>query len=200
MGNRFGYIRIFKKEKNFDTQIENLKLYVIDEKNIYSDKASVRHIEREGFQNLLRVIRKGDTLYLNSVDHLGRTKQQIGDYLKQLDERGVRVKIISLSNTIKSSVESEERVLEIINSVIIKIYTLMAQQQKETMKQRQLEGIAAAKAKGIHIGRPVLELPNEWGEIYKEWKGGKVKTKTFIDKMNMKKSTFYKKVKEYENR
>ncbi|KWU61003.1 recombinase family protein [Priestia megaterium] len=200
MGNRFGYIRIFKKEKNFDTQIENLKLYVIDEKNIYSDKASVRHIEREGFQNLLRVIRKGDTLYLNSVDHLGRTKQQIGDYLKQLDERGVRVKIISLSTTIKSSVESEERVLEIINSVIIKIYTLMAQQQKETMKQRQLEGIAAAKAKGIHIGRPVLELPNEWGEIYKEWKGGKVKTKTFIDKMNMKKSTFYKKVKEYENR
>ncbi|MCE4092776.1 recombinase family protein [Priestia aryabhattai] len=200
MGNRFGYIRIFKKEKNFDTQIENLKLYVIDEKNIYSDKASVRHIEREGFQNLLRVIRKGDTLYLNSVDHLGRTKQQIGDYLKQLDERGVRVKIISLSSTIKSSVESEEKVLEIINSVIIKIYTLMAQQQKETMKQRQLEGIAAAKAKGIHIGRPVLELPNEWGEIYKEWKGGKVKTKTFIDKMNMKKSTFYKKVKEYENR
>lgn len=200
MGNRFGYIRIFKKEKNFDTQIETLKLYVIDERNIYRDKANVRNIEREGFQNLLRVIRKGDTLYLNSVDHLGRTKQQIGDCLKQLDERGVRVKIIDLSSTIKSSVESEERDLEIINSVIIKIYTLMAQQQKETMKQRQLEGIAAAKAKGIHIGRPVLELPNEWDEIYKEWKGGKVKTKTFIDKMNMKKSTFYKKVKEYENR
>ncbi|WP_043976918.1 recombinase family protein [Priestia megaterium] len=200
MGNRFGYIRIFKKEKNFDTQIETLKLYVIDEKNIYSDKASVRHIEREGFQNLLRVIRKGDTLYLNSVDHLGRTKQQIGDYLKQLDERGVRVKIIDLSSTIKSSVENEEKVLEIINSVVIKIYTLMAQQQKETMKQRQLEGIATARAKGIHIGRPVLELPNEWDEIYKEWKGGKVKTKTFIDKMNMKKSTFYKKMKEYENR
>ncbi|MCF8890611.1 recombinase family protein [Priestia megaterium] len=200
MGNRFGYIRIFKKEKNFDTQIETLKLYVIDEKNIYNDKASVRHIEREGFQNLLRVIRKGDTLYLNSVDHLGRTKQQIGDYLKQLDERGVRVKIIDLSSTIKSSVENEEKVLEIINSVVIKIYTLMAQQQKETMKQRQLEGIATARAKGIHIGRPVLELPNEWDEIYKEWKGGKVKTKTFIDKMNMKKSTFYKKMKEYENR
>ncbi|MBK0295939.1 recombinase family protein [Bacillus sp. S34] len=200
MGNRFGYIRIFKKEKNLDTQIETLKLYVIDEKNIYSDKARVRHIEREGFQNLLRVIRKGDTLYLNSVDHLGRTKQQIGGYLKQLDERGVRVKIIDLSSAIKSSVENEEKVLEIINSVIIKIYTLIAQQQKETMKQRQLEGIAAAKAKGIHVGRPVLELPNEWDEIYKEWKGGKVKTKTFIDKMNMKKSTFYKKVKEYENR
>ncbi|MBY0029786.1 recombinase family protein [Priestia megaterium] len=200
MGNRFGYIRIFKKEKNLDTQIETLKLYVIDEKNIYSDKARVRHIEREGFQNLLRVIRKGDTLYLNSVDHLGRTKQQIGGYLKQLDERGVRVKIIDLSSAIKSSVENEEKVLEIINSVIIKIYTLIAQQQKETMKQRQLEGIAAAKAKGIHVGRPVLELPNEWDEIYKEWKGGKVKTKTFIDKINMKKSTFYKKVKEYENR
>lgn len=167
MGNRFGYIRIFKKEKNLDTQIETLKLYVIDEKNIYSDKARVRHIEREGFQNLLRVIRKGDTLYLNSVDHLGRTKQQIGGYLKQLDERGVRVKIIDLSSAIKSSVENEEKVLEIINSVIIKIYTLIAQQQKETMKQRQLEGIAAAKAKGIHVGRPVLELPNEWDEIYK---------------------------------
>ncbi|MBE7151046.1 recombinase family protein [Bacillus mycoides] len=197
-GINFGYMRVSTKEQNLDRQHEALKSYVSDEKYIYSDKASGKDMEREGFQNMLKSMRSGDTLYIKSIDRLGRNKQQIKSYLEQFKNEGIRVKIIDLPTTMQDVPEGQEWVIDMINNIIIEVYTSMAEQERETIKQRQSEGIAVAKEKGKHLGRPVMELPEEWHKLYKEWKAGQITAVAFMDAIGMKKATFYKKVKEYE--
>lgn len=199
MGINFGYIRVSTKEQNLDRQYKALESYVTDVKYIYSDKASGKDMEREGFQNMLKAMRAGDTLYIKSIDRLGRNKQQIKDYLEYFKKERIRVKIIDLPTTMQDVPAGQEWVIDMINNIIIEVYTSIAQQERETIKQRQREGIDVAKSKGKHLGRPVMELPKEWDKLYKEWKDGKIKAVEFMDKVDMKKATFYKKVKEYEN-
>ncbi|HDR7461841.1 TPA: recombinase family protein [Bacillus toyonensis] len=198
-GINFGYMRVSTKEQNLDRQYEALKGYVTDDKYIYSDKASGKDMEREGFQNMLKAMRKGDTLYIKSIDRLGRNKQQIKEYLEYFKKEGIRVKIIDLPTTMQDIPTGQEWVIDMINNIIIEVYTTLAQQERETIKQRQREGIDVAKAKGKHLGRPVMELPKEWGKLYKQWKAGKMTAVAFMKEVDMKKATFYKKVKEYEN-
>jgi DNA invertase Pin-like site-specific DNA recombinase len=198
MGINFGYIRVSTKDQNLNRQLQALQGYVTDEKYIYSDKASGKDMEREGFQNLLKAMRKGDTLYIKSIDRLGRNKAQIKDYLEQFKKEGIRVKIIDLPTTMQDVPEGQEWVIDMINNIIIEVYTSIAQQERETILQRQREGIDVAKAQGKHLGRPVLELPKEWTKLYKEWKAKEITAVAFMEAIEMKKATFYKKVKEYE--
>lgn len=198
MGINFGYIRVSTKEQNLDRQYKALESYVTDVKYIYSDKASGKDMEREGFQNMLKAMREGDTLYIKSIDRLGRNKQQIKNYLEYFKKEGIRVKIIDLPTTMQDVPAGQEWVIDMINNIIIEVYTSIAQQERETIRQRQREGIDVAKSKGKHLGRPVMELPKEWDKLYKEWKDGNIKAVEFMDKVDMKKATFYKKVKEYE--
>lgn len=197
-GINFGYMRVSTKEQNLDRQFEALKNYVSDENYIYSDKASGKDMEREGFQNMLKAMRKGDTLYIKSIDRLGRNKELIKDYLNQFKNKGIRVKIIDIPTTMQDRPSEEEWVIDMINNIIIEVYTSMAEQERQNIKQRQAEGIAVAKEKGKHLGRPVMELPEEWNKLYKEWKAGKITAVAFMKEVDMKKATFYKKVKEYE--
>ncbi|WIG44610.1 recombinase family protein [Bacillus toyonensis] len=197
-GINFAYMRVSSKEQNLDRQYEALKGYVSDEKYIYSDKASGKDMEREGFQNMLKAMRKGDTLYTKSIDRLGRNKQQIKSYLEQFKNEGIRVKIIDLPTTMQDVPEGQEWVIDMINNIIIEVYTSMAEQERETIKQRQAEGIAVAKEKGKHLGRPAMELPTEWDKLYKKWKDGEITATAFMYVIGMKKATFYKKVKEYQ--
>lgn len=198
MGINFAYIRVSSKEQNLDRQYEAVKGYVTDEKYIYSDKASGKDMEREGFQNLLKAMRAGDTLFIKSIDRLGRNKQQIKEYLAKFQKEGIRVKIIDLPTSMQDVPAGQEWAIEMINNIIIEVYTAMAEQERVNIKQRQSEGIAVAKAKGKHLGRPVLELPKEWNKLYKQWKVGEITAVAFMDAIDMKKATFYKKVKEYE--
>jgi DNA invertase Pin-like site-specific DNA recombinase len=198
MGIDFGYIRVSTKDQNLDRQLEAIRKYVPYEKYIYSDKASGKDMDREGFQNMLKAMRSGDTLYIKSIDRLGRNKELIKGYLEYFKKEGIRVKIIDLPTTMQDVPAGQEWVIDMINNIIIEVYTSIAQQERETILQRQREGIDVAKAKGKHLGRPVLELPKEWDKLYKEWKAGKITAVTFMDRVEMKKATFYKKVKEYE--
>ncbi|PQZ45663.1 resolvase [Bacillus sp. MYb209] len=198
MGINFGYMRVSTKEQNLDRQYEALKGYVTDEDYIYSDKASGKDMEREGFKNMLKAMRKGDTLYIKSIDRLGRNKELIKEYLQQFKNKGIRVKIIDIPTTMQDRPSEEEWVIDMINNIIIEVYTSMAEQERQNIKQRQAEGIAVAKEKGKHLGRPVMELPKEWDKLYKEWKAGKITALAFMDAIGMKKATFYKKVKEYQ--
>jgi len=198
MGIDFGYMRVSSKDQNLDRQLEALRKYVPYEDYIYSDKASGKDMDREGFQNMLKAMRSGDTLYIKSIDRLGRNKELIKEYLELFKKKGIRVKIIDIPTTMKDRPKEEDWVIDMINNIIIEVYTSMAEQERLNIKQRQEEGIAVAKAKGKHLGRPAIELPKEWEHLYKYWKDGKMTAVAFMKKVNMKKATFYKKVKEYE--
>lgn len=197
-GENFGYIRVSTKEQNLDRQFDALKPYVTNLDYLYQDKASGKDMERVGFQNMLKALRKGDTLYVKSIDRIGRNKQQIKEYLEYFKKKGIRVKIIDLPTTMKDFEGDNDWLMDMINNIIIEVYTSIAEQERETILQRQAEGIAAAKAKGKHLGRPTMKLPKEWDKLYKQWKRGEIKAVEFMEQIDMKKPTFYKKVKEYE--
>ncbi|MFA2830009.1 recombinase family protein [Bacillus paranthracis] len=194
----FGYIRVSSKEQNLDRQYKALESHVTDTKYIYSDKASSKDFEREGFQNMLKAMREGDTLYIKSVDRLGRNKAQIKEYLEYFKKEKIRVKIIDLPTTMADVPAGQDWVIDMINNIIIEVYTSIAEQERRTIKERQREGIDAAAARGKHLGRPVMALPENWDNLYRDWKGGKLKAVEFMAAVNMKKATFYKKVKAYE--
>lgn len=194
----FGYIRVSTKEQKLDRQYEAVMPYLTDERYIYSDKASGKDMEREGFQNLLKAIRKGDTLYIKSIDRLGRNKEQIKEYLEYFKREGIRIKVIDMPTTMQDVPEGQEWVLDMVNNILLEVYTTLAQQERDMIKQRQREGIQIAKAKGKHLGRPAIELPKEWDSLYKRWKDGDIMGVEFMYAVGMKKPTFYKKVREYE--
>ncbi|MEB1806608.1 MAG: recombinase family protein [Bacillaceae bacterium] len=198
MGESFGYIRVSTNEQNLGRQYQAIKPYVTNEDNIYSDKASGKDMDREGFKYMLRAMKKGDTLYVKSIDRLGRNKQQIKEHLERFKKKGIRVKIIDMPTTMQDVPEGNEWVIEMINNIMIEVYSSIAQQERETILQRQREGIDNAKAEGKHLGRPSMKLPSEWNSLYKQWKAGQIKAVEFMDIVDMKKATFYKKVKEYE--
>lgn len=194
----FAYMRVSSKEQNLDRQLEALKPYVTREEYIYSDKASGRDMDRVEFQNMIKAMRKGDTLYIKSIDRLGRNKELIKEYLEKFKNKGIRVKIIDLPTTMQEVPEGQEWILDMINNIIIEVLSSMAEQERVNTLQRQKEGIAIAKSKGKHLGRPIQKLPKEWDKLYKEWKAGKITAVAFMKAIDMKKATFYKKVKDYE--
>lgn len=198
MNIKFGYMRVSSKEQNLGRQYEALKEYVTNEKYIYSDKASGKDMEREGYQNMLKAMRSGDTLYIKSIDRLGRNKMQIKESLEEFKKNDIRVKILDLPTTMQEYPEGQEWLLEMVNNILLEVYTSIAEQERRTLLQRQREGIEVARAKGKHLGRPPVELPSNWGKYYRMWKAGEIKAVDFMANVGMTKPTFYKKVKEYE--
>ncbi|MBG9754172.1 recombinase family protein [Lysinibacillus sp. RSDA_15] len=192
-----GYVRVSSTEQNLDRQYEALRSFV-NEEHIYSDKASGKDFEREGFKNLMKALRKGDTLYIKSIDRLGRNKEMIKKYLEQLKKKGVRLKVIDIPTTMQDRAEGEEWVIDMINNILVEVYTSIAEHERKSIRARQAEGIAVAKTKGKHLGRPVQELPKAWERYYKQYKAKEIKAGEFMKLVEMPKATFYKKLKEYE--
>jgi DNA invertase Pin-like site-specific DNA recombinase len=200
MGINFGYMRVSTSTQVLDRQEDALLPFVSLDENgnpyLYSDKASGKDMERERFQEMFRTMRYGDTLYIKSIDRLGRNKHQIKDYLEKFRQKGIRLKILDMPTTMQE--HSEDWVIELVNNILLEVYTSIAEQEREMILKRQREGIEIARAKGKHLGRPPVELPDCWGKLFKQWKKGEIKSIEFMELVEMKKPTFYKKIKDYE--
>lgn len=197
----FGYTRVSTFSQNLDRQEDALIKYVSVDENgkpyIYSDKASGKDMEREGFQNMFRAMRSGDTLFIKSIDRLGRNKHHIKQYLEKLRNKQIRLKVIDIPTTMHDFLSEQDWIADMVNNILIEVYTSIAEQERHTILQRQREGIEAAKAKGKHLGRPIIEYPSDWGHLYNLWEKDIITSKEFMIKVDMKKSTFYTKVKKY---
>ena len=197
-GINFGYVRVSSKSQNLDRQLDALSQYVEDANYIYEDKQSGKDMERKGYQEMKKAMRKGDTLFIKSIDRLGRNKHHIKAELEYFKSKDIRVKILDLPTSMQDVPEGQEWVIDMINNIIIEVYSSIAEQERHTIKTRQAEGIAVAQKNGKKFGRPTLELPQNWASLYKQWKDGDIKAVDFMREVNMKKATFYKKVKEYD--
>lgn len=197
----FGYARVSTKEQNLDRQVNELKKYVKDERNLICEKKSGKDFARPEYQVLKRMMRRGDVLYIKSLDRLGRNKNGIKKELEYLREQGITVRILDLPTTMVDFGNTESRaqkvMMEMINNLLIEVLSTLAENERETIKERQAEGIAAAKKKGKHFGRVEVERPAEWDTVYKEWKSGNITAKTAMERLNLKRTTFYRLVKEY---
>ena len=199
MDNRiFGYARVSSKDQNLDRQLDSLKKYVPNVRDILVDKLSGKDINRPGLESLLFNIRQGDTLYIHSLDRLGRNKDDIKKLLTDFKNKKVIVRILDLPTSMVDYGEAGNGIMELINNIIIEVMAYQAQTERENIRKRQEQGIASAKARGVHFGRKKYPFPETWSEDYKVWRNGGCTAKSLMKKYGWTSTTFYRKVEEFE--
>ena len=202
MENRtYYYARVSTKEQNLDRQIAAFVAMGAEEREIITDKESGKSLDRPGYHALKNVIlRQGDTLVVKSLDRLSRSKTDIRNELQYFKDQGIRLKVIDLPTTMMDLPEGQSWVFEMVNNILIEVMGTIAEQERLTIKQRQAEGIAAAKAKGKRLGRPPMKRPENWDQVYGSWKRGEITARKAIEMLGMKTATFYKLVRMVEHR
>lgn len=193
------YARVSSKEQNLDRQLAAFVSLGASERDIITDKESGKDLNRSGYTALkTAMLRSGDTLVVKSLDRLSRNKADIKNELQYFKDHGIRLKVLDLPTTMIDYPAGQEWVLDMVNNILIEVLSSIAQQERLTIRQRQQEGIAAAKAKGKHLGRPGLVVPENWQEVYSAWKSGAITAKTAMEQTELKRTSFYKLVKEME--
>lgn len=189
----FGYARVSTKEQNLDRQLIALAEQGIEERNIIVDKESGKDLERKGYQLLKGgLLRRGDTLIIKSLDRLSRNKCDIKHELEYFKDNGIRLKVIDLPTTMIDFPDGQEWVMEMVNNILIEVLGTIAEQERANIKQRQAEGIAAAKVKGVELGRPKAQKPPNWEEVIGQWKAGEITATKAMELTGTKRTTFYK--------
>ena len=196
---RFGYVRISSKDQNEARQIKNMLDAGINERDIYIDKQSGKNFDRPQYQALKDPsrLREGDTIVFDSITRMGRNMDETLKEYRWFVENGINLEFIK-EPMINTNSETDDVILKAIQQAVLVILTAFAEKERSDIRVRQAEGIEAAKRKGTKFGRPLKTLPEEWDELYLKWKNGQIKAVEFMDRVGMKKSTFYKKVNEYE--
>lgn len=194
------YARVSSKEQNLDRQIEAFKALGAEERDIITDKESGKDLNRTGYTALKNaMLRSGDTLIIKSLDRLSRNKADIKNELQFFKDNGIRLKVIDLPTTMMDLPQGQEWVFEMVNNILIEVLGTIAEQERKTIKERQAEGIAAARKNGKKLGRPALVFPDNWKAVYADWKSGNITAKTAMELTQTKRTSFYKLVQMTEN-
>lgn len=200
MSKVFNYIRVSSKEQNEQRQIEAMNKFNEDN-NITNaieliDKASGTNTDREQLQLLLKVVGEGDLVVIKSIDRLSRNYKEVIQLWNDITSKGADIVVIDMP--LLDTRQYKDLLGDFISNLILQVLGYVAQQETEFRKQRQMEGIAIAKAEGKHLGRPKAEYPSNWLEEYTNWKQGNQTAKVTMENLNLKRTTFYKLVKDYE--
>lgn len=195
MHKTFYYARVSTREQNLDRQLEAFRSLGADEREIITDKESGKNLDRPGYQALkTAMLRPGDTLVVKSLDRISRSKSDIRNELQWFKDNSIRLKVIDLPTTMMDLPSGQEWVFEMVNNILIEVLGTIAEQERLTIRQRQREGIAAAKAKGKHLGRPAAILPNNWDEVVALWRSGQITAKEAMRRTGVKRTHFYAQV------
>lgn len=196
----YAYARVSSLDQNLWRQLDAFKKIGIPDERIITDKKSGKDFERPGYTYLKQgLLRSGDTLIIKSLDRLSRSKSGIKNELEFFKENGIRLKVIDLPTTM-IDLEGQSWVIDMVNNILIEVLSSIAEQERLTIKQRQAEGIAAAKKRGAQLGRPRREVDSEeFEEIYSRWKNGEIYSTEAVKQLKISKSTFYRRVYEKRN-
>ena len=197
MNRTFYYARVSSCEQNLDRQLEAFRKLGADERDIITDKESGKSLDRPGYQALKNtMLRPGDTLVVKSLDRLSRNKIDIRNELQFFKNNGIRLKVIDLPTTMMELPEGQEWVFEMVNNILIEVLGTIAEQERETIRRRQREGIEAAKAKGKHLGRPRSGKPENWDEVIARWRSGEITSSEARHLLGLRKTAFYRMLKQ----
>ena len=190
----YGYIRVSTREQNEDRQLIALREIGVLEKNIYLDKQSGKDFNRPQYKKLLRKLKKDDLLYIKSIDRLGRNYEEILEQWRLLPkEKGVDIVVLDMP--LLDTRRGKDLMGTFLSDIVLQVLSFVAENERTTIRQRQAEGIAAAKAKGVKFGRPPLPMPDNFYEVHKAWRAKKITLKEAAEACNMPVSTFYGKTK-----
>lgn len=198
MKKEFGYARVSSSHQNTDRQLDALLEYGIDERNIIVDKQSGKDFNRVGYQSLKEnLLRSGDTLVVKELDRLGRNKQMIKEELEWFKAHEIRVKILNVPTSL-IEVDNQGWVLEMVSNILIEVMSSIAEEERLKNHQRQSEGIASARERGVVFGRPVINISDNYEEVMKLVDAGELRAVEAMKKLGIKKTTFYKLKKMYQ--
>ena len=200
----YGYARVSSKEQNLARQIKELRAAGIEERNILTDKQSGKDFYRKSYNLLVGtdstapLLRQGDLLTVYSIDRLGRNYNEImkqWQYITQEIKADIRVLDMPLLDTRSNGNSLDSR---FVADLVLQILSYVAEKERENIKARQAQGIAVAREQGKHLGRPRATFPDNWNEVYPQWKNKKITAVEAMERMSLKRNTFYNLVKRYE--
>lgn len=196
---QFAYIRVSTKEQNVDRQLMALEPYHISEKNIYCDYQSGKNFERPAYRKLMKRIKRGDLLIIKSIDRLGRNYNEILVQWQYITKKiGADILVLDMS-LLDTRAKDGDLTGTLIADLVLQILAYVAQTERDFIRQRQAEGIAAAKAKGKKFGRKPIEMPDEFDEVFVEWYDGQLSPDAAAKRLQISRSTFYRRCKQYLN-
>ncbi|HDR7588812.1 integrase [Bacillus cereus] len=199
---KFGYVRVSSKDQNEERQIQNMKDLGIEDRDIFIDKESGKNMERENYQMLKRLVRTGDTIVFDSLTRLGRNMNDTLEEFRYYEKHKVNLQFIKepYINVNYIGENTNDVIQSAIQKATLTILSAFAEKERIDIKQRQAEGIALARKQGKRLGRPPVEITEEFTDAYKEWKSGSITAVGAMKKYGIKRSSFYKLAKQYEEK
>ncbi|MBR1685006.1 MAG: recombinase family protein [Clostridia bacterium] len=196
MSNTYGYVRVSSQDQNEDRQLIALREKLVDPEKIFVDKQSGKDFDRPQYSKMVQKLRAGDLLYVLSIDRLGRNYEEIQRQWRILT-KDIGIDICVIDMPLLDTRNGKDLMGTFIADLVLQILSFVAQSERENIKKRQAEGIAAARARGVHLGRPALPIPDIFEETVKAWEAGQIGLEEAQRRCGMTETTFYRRRREY---
>ena len=188
----YGYVRVSSRDQNEDRQLLALREMNIPEKNIFVEKQSGKDFERPQYRKMVRRFRRDDLLYIKSIDRLGRNYREILEQWRILTkEKGIDIVVLDMP--LLDTRRGKDLMGTFLSDIVLQVLSFVAENERASIRQRQAEGIAAAKLRGVRFGRPPTPLPDNFQEIHRAWRGKKISLRQAALACDMPEGTFYAK-------
>lgn len=195
MNDVYGYVRVSSMEQNEDRQVAALKKVGVIERRIFRDKQSGKDFHRANYEKLVSRMQEGDLLYILSIDRLGRNYVEIQNQWRMLTKE-IGIDICVLDMPLLDTRNGKDLMGTFITDLVLQILSFVAENERENIRKRQEQGIEVAKKRGVRFGRPKSKVPDNFKKIVKAWEGGNIKFNEVLEKCQMSKSTFYRRLRE----
>lgn len=196
MNNIYGYVRVSSIDQNEDRQLVALREKNVTDNNTFIDKQSGKNFDRPQYQKMKKQLVRGDLLYILSIDRLGRNYEEIQNQWRVLTkEIGIDICVIDMP--LLDTRQGKDLMGTFIADLVLQILSFVAQSERENIKKRQKQGIAAAKARGVKFGRPEIKAPENFENIVRQWEKNQISIQDALQQCNMSEATFYRRVREY---
>lgn len=195
----YGYVRVSSTDQNEERQMIALAEAGVPEKNIFMDKQSGKSFDRPQYKKLMKKLKTGDLIYVLSIDRLGRNYEEIQNQWRVITKE-IGADICVLDMPLLDTRQGKDLMGTFIADLVLQILSFVAQSERENIKKRQEQGIAAAKAKGVRFGRPEIPVPDNFGRLVADWEKKKTSLEETLKLCNMSEATFYRKLREYRIR
>ena len=191
----YGYVRVSSADQNEDRQMVEMHRVGVPMSNVFVDKLSGKSFDRPSYKSLVKKLREGDLLYILSIDRLGRNYEEIQDQWRILTKEK-RIDIVVIDMPLLDTRQGKDLMGTFIADLVLQILSFVAQNEREKIKERQSQGIAAAKARGVRFGRPEKEVPADFKQLVKAWEKKQLPLPELLRKCDMSESTFYRRLRE----
>ncbi len=196
MGGAYGYIRVSSADQNEDRQLLAMREAKVPEDRIFLDKQSGKDFNRTNYKRLVKKLKPGDLLCIKSIDRLGRNYEEIQDQWRYLTrEKGVDIAVLDMP--LLDTRRGKDLMGTFLSDIALQVLSFVAENERINIRQRQAEGIAAAKKRGVRFGRPNVQPPEDFPAIVAEWEAGRLGFRDALERTGLAEATFYRRLREY---